>query len=314
MRLPISLIIDDGSPVNPVYFLHPEVETKFIIPNKMAGDFAKLCKRYGVKGKYSVMPMPSGLGRIDRKLNYVPKAHLKGFIEIVKKEIMPYFDITPEILTHQTVYDIKRKRYKHMFEDTFMDTADVPEMTDYISYGFKILKKVGLKANGVTSPWYSGIKNEKKYAEAIGNAEYRVHKRKFAWYFLHCLGGTEGKWPWVKIRNKKRGSVVVAVPANTNDPFYKTWAPFTDAEAKKGMMEGVDSLLLADGKKGRIRELFDKKLPIVIVTHWQSIFSDGRYYGLKGFEILLKRIKNTFGNEVEWMKCSDLARFAIKRK
>ena len=313
MKLPISLIIDDGCPINPVYFLHPYVKTKFIIPNKMARDFAKICKQFGVKGKYSVMPMPSCLGSIDKKLNYVPKSHLKGFVKIVKKQIMPYIDITPEILTHQTVYNIKRKRYTHIFEDTFMDTASVDEMTDYISFAFKILKKVGLKANGVTSPWFAGIKNEKRYAEAIGNAEYRVHKKKFAWYFLHCIPREKGKWPWVKFRNKKRKSIVVAVPANTTDPFGGTWAPIPDSKAKRNVLKGIDGLLSKNGKKGRIRELFDQKIPIVMITHWQSLFSDGRYYGLKGFKMLLQRVKKIFGDKVEWMKCSDLARLSIKR-
>ena len=47
--------------------------------------------------------------------------------------------------------------------------------------------------------------------------------------------------------------------------------------------------------------------PIVLITHWQSLFSDGRFYGLDGFECLMERIHRYIGDKVEWMSFMQLA-------
>ena len=69
MTIPISLLIDDGAPINPMYWLDPSQEHACIIPNAFTRRFADVCRRHGIRGKLSVMPCPSGLGRIDQKLS-----------------------------------------------------------------------------------------------------------------------------------------------------------------------------------------------------------------------------------------------------
>jgi hypothetical protein len=44
------------------------------------------------------------------------------------------------------------------------------------------------------------------------------------------------------------------------------------------------------------------------VTHWQSLYTQGTGLGLEGFATLAERIKKVFGSELEWVKCSELAR------
>jgi hypothetical protein len=76
---------------------------------------------------------------------------------------------------------------------------------------------------------------------------------------------------------------------------------------------GVDELLGRDGTTGQVRELFEKRMPIILLTHWQSLFSDGFAAGLKGFQRAIGRIEDVFGDEVEWVTCSGLARMAAER-
>ena len=74
---------------------------------------------------------------------------------------------------------------------------------------------------------------------------------------------------------------------------------------------GVDSLLTRDGKGGRLRQLHDGGFPLILLTHWQSLFTNGRCAGLGGMAKLLDRIERVFGDAVCWKRCSALARAAL---
>jgi len=312
MPLPVSLIIDDGACVNPVYWLHPNIEQPMRIPTAFTAAFADLCARYGVKGKFSVMPMPSGMGRIDEGLAYINKAHLDEFLQVVREGIAPAFDITPELLTHQQAVDIESGGLLHLFEDEWVRGATVEQMTAYLALAFRILRNVGLDPTGVTSPWSTGIQNEAQYAEAIGRAYYQVTRRTFTWYFLHCLGNAEPRWPWVTWRDGKL--TVVTVPALTDDFYWRTQDQTTKAASRREGRECVDQLLTADGKAGKLRALYDGGFPLIILTHWQSLFSRGWATGLEALGETCERIQRVFGDRVVWTRFSDLARTALKQE
>lgn len=82
---------------------------------------------------------------------------------------------------------------------------------------------------------------------------------------------------------------------------------FVPMPAGSNVRNNIDRLLSSDGKSGRIRELYEQGLPITLLTHWQSLYSDGREIGLKGLEMLAKRINKIFGKQVEWMSFAELA-------
>ena len=303
-----TLIIDDGAPVNLAFFLHPPEKSEFKIPNRFTQQFARLIHQYGIRGKFSVVPMPSMLGRIDHKLNYVSKAHLNGFLKIIREQVKPSFDITAEILTHQDAYLLKEDRFFGMREDDWIAQATVGEMTEYFVLANRILKKVGLAPNGMTSPWSAGINNESDYAHAVGNAQWQVFRRKFVWYFLHWSCDKTPEVAWVTYRNRTRGQVVVALCGNCPDAFW-TWKGHRyKRQQVAAVRKGVDQLLSRDGKSGRIRELADQGLPIILVTHWQGLFANGTGIGLEGLEDCASRIRRIFGSSVCCRKCSDVAR------
>ncbi len=307
MNTAFSLLVDDAAPVNCMHWESGHDEHDILIPATLAAEFGGLCADYGVRGKFSVLPMPVGLGRIDQKLSYVPQRELRAFLSAVKKKIAPRFDITPEILTHFRAYRIKDGGFMHLAEDDWAARATVEEMTDYISLALEILRDVGLEANGVTSPWMTGINNEKAYAEAIGAAQWRVHGRKVTWYFLHMLCAGEARWPWVTFSGS--GRKVVAVPCTTDDVFWRTQNVSLRA-GRKVAAAGVDGLISADGKTGRVRCLLDHGWPVLPVTHWQSVWSDGTRAGLWGLERLFKRLRSLWGDEIPWVTCSELAQRA----
>jgi hypothetical protein len=304
-----TLIVDDGAPVNTMFFHDPPYAHALLMPNALVRDFADVCDEYGVRGKFSVLPMPCGLGGIDGQLGHVPARHLAGFLKLVRTRIAPRFDITPEILTHLAAYRMVEGGFAHVYEDEWFARATVEEMTDYIALALEILDHVGLPASGVTSPWNTGITREADYARAIGEAQWRVHRRAVTWYFLHVAGTGLCRRPTVTYRNEATGQKVVSVPALTNDPFWDTQRPAsrTRSAGRAAARAGVDGLLSASGSGGRVAEIVREGAPVAILTHWQSLYSDGSYAGLWGLERLLKRLRKVFGGDLQWVPCSQLA-------
>ncbi len=303
----ISLIVDDGSPVDPLFYELPGYETPFLVPHDFTRRVAETFDRFDIRGKFTIIPMPSCLGRIDKGLKRVPPDHLEGFLEIVRNRIAPRFDITPEFLTHLRAYNLKTGDYQHIYEDVWISNAPLEEIVEYFVLAFTILKDVGLNATGITSPWVSGIDVEKKYAQALADAQWKVFSRKLTWYFLHSTGW--GK-PWqcsIEYEAPERSQVVVSVPSNSEDIFWSMERP-TRQERLRFINEGIDRLVSADGRSGRIRQLMESGNPVVLVTHWQSLYTQGTGLGLEGLGLLAERIRKVFGSDLEWIECSEMAR------
>jgi len=311
-KIPISLIIDDGSPVDPLFYELPGYETPFLVPAEFTKRVADTFDRFGIQGKYTLIPMPSCLGRIDQSLKRVPQEHLQEFLKLVRERISPRFDITPEFLTHLCAYDLKTGNYqRHLFEDTWISQAPPEEIVGYFTLAFQILKNVGIESTGITSPWVSGIDVEKKYAKALGDAQWNLFRRKLTWYFLHAASDNENPFPCsIEFKDPERGQTVVSVPSNAGDIF---WSMDLAAKQERVKMinDGIDRLVSPDGRTGRIKQLMDSGYPVVIVTHWQSLYTQGTALGLEGFTSLAERINKVVGTSLEWVKCSELAaRFA----
>ena len=47
---------------------------------------------------------------------------------------------------------------------------------------------------------------------------------------------------------------------------------------------------------------------MVMMTHWQSLFSNGRRTGLKILNEVCRRVQGSLGDQVQWTHCSELAR------
>ena len=306
-KIPISLIIDDGAPVDPLFYEIPGYETPFLVPEEFTRRVAETFERFDLRGKLTIIPMPSCLGRIDKSLKRVPAEHLKGFLKLVRERIAPRFDITPEFLTHLRAYNLKTGDYQHIYEDVWISQAPLDEIVAYFVLAFEILKHVGLNATGITSPWVSGIDVEKKYAQALAEAHWKVFRQQLTWYFLHCTEWGKPRQCSVEYKAPDRDQVVVSVPANTNDIFWSMEKP-TREERWRFIQEGINRLVSADGRTGRIPELMESGYPVVLVTHWQSLYTQGTGLGLEGLTALAERIQKVLGDRLEWVSCSELAR------
>jgi len=312
-KIPFSFIIDDGSPVDPLFYEIPGYETPFLVPHEFTSRVADNMDRFELHGKMTLIPMPSCLGRIDRSLKRVPPEHLEGYLKIVRERIAPRFDITPEFLTHLNAYNLKRGGYQHIYEDVWISQAPLDEIIDYFTLAFTIHKNVGINSTGITSPWDSGFDVEKKYAEALGAAQAKVWARDVTWYFLWSVGWKPPRRLSIEFDDPSRKRSVVSVPANAPDVFWSMELPTLD-ERKTFIKGNIDRLISEDGRTGRIRDLIEGGYPVILLTHWQSLYTQGTALGLEGLQALLARIRKVFGNTMEWVTCSERANRLVRQQ
>lgn len=299
-KLSISLNVDDGAPVNLYYFHNLQNPHKLLIPPAFVKKFGKVCEKYDVKGKFSIVPVPAGLGRLDEKINMVDQRSRKEFIRLAQKYIKPRFSITPEILTHFQAWDLQNDCRKHLHEDKLISTMSAEEIAEYVGLAIKILDNVGLTPSGVSSPWTTGRDNEQNYFTGIGMAFKRVLKRDRCFYFLHYRSR-----PTLMCDTPETGRVI-HIPANCGDKFWTGNKGLSAAQTRKKIRQDLDEVLTEDGKKGMLREFAERGEHFSLLTHWTSLFSDGGEYGLEGFEYLLERIQKVFGNHIEWKMFEEL--------
>jgi len=126
-RVPLSIIFDDSTMlVNLNYFfLRDRIavdrehqisnvagqnqrwqDLPVVHPESFTREFAEYCLEHGVKGKYSVVPCPAALGRIDEGLDLFSKQQQESWLQMCRELIVPNYDITPEMMTHTYVVDL----------------------------------------------------------------------------------------------------------------------------------------------------------------------------------------------------------------
>ena len=116
-RAPLSIIFDDSTLlVNLSYFFMRDrnlvdgenrrwEDVPVVHPESFTREFAEWCLEHGVKGKYSIVPCPAALGRIDEGLPMFSRAQQEDWLAMCRELITRNFDITPEMITHTVVVD-----------------------------------------------------------------------------------------------------------------------------------------------------------------------------------------------------------------
>ncbi|MGV3531972.1 MAG: hypothetical protein ACO1QR_06345, partial [Chthoniobacteraceae bacterium] len=180
-RVPVGLIIDDSTClVNLNRFAMPQFDEAFggtrevyhkpwrewpvEIPDAFVRKFGEWCASQDVKGKYSIVPFPACVGRVDRLLPGWSACELNDSRDLVRNLMTPNWDIHPEMVTHTRVIDLKTG---HPYADSsprFMENWDwttgrsADEIGAYLAYGLQILKEAGFACEGVTTPGGFGNK------------------------------------------------------------------------------------------------------------------------------------------------------------
>ncbi|MPZ21281.1 MAG: hypothetical protein GEV06_25795 [Luteitalea sp.] len=240
-RVPVALIIDDSTClVNLNRFAMPQFDEAFgganqaykkpwrewpvEIPDRFVRRFGEWCADQGVKGKYSIVPYPACVGRLDRGLPGWTRRELADSLELVRSLMLPNWDIHPEIVTHTRVIDLETGhpyadhslRFMENWEWTTGRSAD--EIAQYMAYALQILKNVGLPCDGITTPGGFAIQALPELAEATLQAVRDVFRAEIPHYFRHSY-------------SKGHESVAPRVELGAGTPVAQIWCPLRTCQA-----------------------------------------------------------------------------------
>ena len=321
-RVPISLIIDDSTClVNLAHFGIPQFAEVWPnnykqdwrklpreIPDSFVRKFGEWCREHGVKGKYSIVPHPACVGRLDRGLPGWSRKQLDDSLKLVRELMMPDWDIHPEMVTHTRVIDLKTGQPYPEWSEKFMEnwgwsqdkSAEV--LTDYMSYGLQILKNVGLDCEGITTPGGFGGQNRDNLAKATLQSCRDVFNAEIPHYFRDLFTDDHSVAPLVQYASGLEGDdpkCVVSIIGCTGD-WFGGW---------DGLEAGsVDKCITEDLKGGRLPQVIDKGEPAIIVCHWPGIYFNGEEIGFNIFKEVVSRISSRYDNLL-WMKQGEIARY-----
>lgn len=325
-RVPVSFIIDDSTClVNLNRFAMPQFDAAHLgankvyhrnwrewpveIPDSFVRKFVEFCDSQGVKGKYSVVPFPACIGRLDRGLPGWTKSEVEDSIKLVRESMLPNWDIHPEMVTHTRVIDLKTghpypditPKFMENWEWTTGRSAD--EIAEYMAYALRILKNVGLPCEGITTPGGFGKKARPQMALATYQAVRDVFGAEIPHYFTDLFSeGDKSVSPLVLNAAGLDGPdprCVVYVPGCTGD-----WTAGWDCTNPGG----ADKFITADGQTGRMVEVIRRGEPALFFGHWTGIYFNGYEVGFKIFQDVVKRLHARFDN-LHWMKMSEVSRY-----
>ena len=324
-RVPVGLIIDDSTClVNLNRFAMPQFDTAWggqrktyhrdwkrwptEIPDSFVRKFGEWCAEHSVKGKYSIVPYPACVGRLDREVPGWSRKELNDSIKLVRELMMPNWDIHPEMVTHTRVIDLKTGHPYQEHSPRFMENWDwttgksVDELASYHAYALQILKNIDLPCEGLTTPGGYGNKALPQLSQATFESVRDVFGAEIPHYFRHLYTDERSVAPSVEYARGLDGNdphCVVSIVGCTGD-WTGGWDNVEPA--------GADKFITEDLQSGRMVDVITRGEPAMMVCHWTGIHWNGEEKGFKVFQTVVKRLHERFDNLV-WMKLSELARY-----
>ncbi len=313
--VPISLVIDDGSPFVHLYRYHlPDahglepltgdgVRLVDEIPSSFLDEYCDVVTRHAMAGKFSIVPMPAGRGDVVRGIDGHPPEQTRAWLDVARTRLGPRFDFSPEMLTHDFAVDLDDETMLAETELTWSRHQDASTLTPYISKSLRLLKDAGIDATGVTSPWSFGDQVESEYQQAIMAAQRDVYDRRLSWYFLHAFSDRPATRPYVA-RADPIGTLV-SIVTNTRDHF---WAAIEQSRDDDDLVtEIADRYLTDDGRAGDLLTILDAGGWPTMVTHWQCLYGNGTKVGLRALDLVGERVNRLLGDRVRWTSCLEAA-------
>ena len=327
LRVPVSFIIDDSTClVNLAHFAIPQFAQVYPdnykqdwrklpreIPDAFVRKFAEWCHEHGIKGKYSIVPFPACVGRVDRELPGWTRAEQEASLQLVRDFILPDWDIHPEMVTHTWIIDPKtghpfpERTEKFMENFRWADGRSVDEIAEYMSYALRILKNVGLPCEGLTTPGGFGNRVLPQLSQAAFQAVRDVYGAEIPHYFRHLYTDDTSVAPRVEYAGGLTSSdprCVVSIIGCTGD-WFGGWDGLEPGHA--------DQFITEDGKGGRLPEVIARGEPTILVCHWPGIYYNGEEVGFNIFKEVVARLNAHYRNLL-WMKNSEIARYWAARE
>ena len=327
-RVPLSLIIDDSTVlVNLNYFWMRDrnpmdgenrrwQDVPVVHPESFTREFAEFCLAEGVRGKFSIVPVPAALGRVDEPLPLFGRAQQDSWMAMCQELIVPAFDITPEMLTHTTLVDPETLQPVAPTTWEQYDWRALPEdeperVIAYITKASEILVEAGFAPQGVTSPGGFGGQTIPYYAKMAGEGVRQATGHDVPFFFQQVTsdGDDDIVESPVWYAEARAGTAVGEIIASTGD-WTGSWTGYGTVDA--------DRYITADLQGGRLPNLIDRGQPAILISHWQDFYGmhDEDRRGFEAFKTVVRRLRerDPQGEVTRWQTCSQISRYACARE
>ena len=300
--IPACMIVDDPAPFFNCHWVNHKTVCQEI-PTSFYVELGRWLEKEKIKGKFTVVPCLGGIKPIDGSLGEYPghtREERLEWIETVKTLYAPRFTITPEVITHNLVWDLNVRKLVagSPRECNWLETQPVDVQTRYIAEAMQMLKNVGLEPGGLTMCWsYAKEKNAVLGEAALGAAE-KVCGLKYIMVF-----NDTGQRPGT-IYRRADGAMAVSLRPNVGDCYDHTLGKKTEADIRAD----ADRYVAEDGRKGQFVEAIARHKCLIFYTHAQTLYGNGTRSGLKVFQIAIDRLHRHYGDRIEWMTGLEIAR------
>lgn len=326
-RIPVSLIIDDSTCLaNLAHFAIPQFQEVFpdrylqpwkTLPREIPDDFVRKfmdwCGEHGLRGKYSVVPYPACVGWIDRDLPGWSRRELESSLELVRRQVVPHWDIHPEMVSHTWAIDTRTGRPYPERTEQFMENwgfsvrKSADELAEYLAFALTILRNVGLPCEGITTPGGFGNQVLAELAQATLESCRDVFSAEIPHYFRHLYTDERSVAPqvqYVRGLGSADPKCVVSIIGCTGD-WFGGWDGLEIGSA--------DQFLTEDGNAGRVGEVIRRGEPAIMVSHWPGMYCNGDETGFEILKTVVGRLATHYANLI-WMKNSQIARYWAARE
>lgn len=292
------------------------------MPLPLTHAFAEFVEEFDIKGKLTMLPCPGGLGRIDRSVRGIRNSELKEYIGIVREQLVPHFDIAPEVLTHSMALDPESEALLPHTESAWVSylaaTGRQEELRAYLRHGWTILANVGIQAHGVViggmddpsniaeGKMLVGGYHQKGLAEAVLAIEKEFNP-DVSVTFMHTgsppfseAGKARGVPEAVHITSA--GDCVFEVHSFVGDPLLEVFNGKGDVKVE------TDKLISPDLGKGVLIDCIEAGKLLTITVHCQTLNALNTGHGLQILREAVRRLRDRYRARLIWHTTLELCR------
>jgi hypothetical protein len=279
-----------------------------------ARAFADLIEEFGVRGKFTFLPCPAGLGRIDEHVRGYPD-DLRELVSIVRDRIGRQFDIAPEVLTHSMALDIETMGLLPHAESAWIThhcvTGNVEPLRRYLRHGFGILRNAGFTPRGLTIGGMDDVSNIAQGRQLWRGDGAEVLAEVLLWVEREFDAAVRttfvflGMAPRGETSRRRRapsllyeapdGGRVFTIHSASEDVVFPVMhgpggrvAEVTDALITRDLAEG---LLVREAESGRA---------VVFAAHAQTLNAMNSGAGIEILREALRRFHARYGSRIVW--------------
>ena len=274
---------------------------------------------YNVRGKFTCVPYPAGLGRIDREVRGYAADELADIVGVVRDRIAQRFDITPEVLTHTMALDPETEALLPHGETPWLAHLCAEKRQDelqaYLRAAFQVLVNVGIAARGITiggMPDPSGIARGEslgghlrgKLSEALLAVE---HEFDPAASISHIFSGG----PPLSVASQERHVPEVIHTADDSSKVFEIHSHFGDPllnvfYGKGDPQTEADRLVSPDLEGGEWIERIEQGIVLTVTVHAQTLNSLNTGLGFRILREAVRRLRQRYGPRLTWCTASEL--------